>query len=110
VAKTVRYGNRKADILRVLMERAKHGERITYGNLGKRIGGIPATGPWKEVLDDLSRDERAAGRPDIIYLVVSSKTGYPSQIDFKDSRVPTAVQKARADVLTTEIFAFYAAL
>ena len=107
MANAVRYGDRKAEILRVLVEQAKHGERITYGSLGKRVGGIPPTGPWKEVLDDLSRDERGDGRPDITHLVIASKTGYPSQIEFKDSRTPTAAQKARADVLTAEIFAFY---
>jgi hypothetical protein len=101
-----RYGDRKADILRVLVGEARKGKTITYSALGKQVR-IPPTGPWKAVLDELARDEAGKGHPDITHLVIASRTGYPSQIEFEDARRPTPAQKARSDEITGAIFAFY---
>jgi hypothetical protein len=101
------YGDRKEAVLRVLEERAKARALIKYAELGKLVGK-PAIGPWKALLDSISQDEKAAGRPDITHLVVSSATGYPSQIDFEDARSPTALQKAKADEIISKVFAYYA--
>ena len=102
----VQYAGKKAHILSVLVEEAKLGRTITYGQLGKRIG-IPAMGPWKGVLDELGSDETGAGRPDITYLVVKSSTGYPGQIGFEASSTPTSAQRLHADKVIADVWAFY---
>jgi hypothetical protein len=101
-----RYADRKAAILRVLVECAKKRETVTYGKLGKHVG-FPTTGPWNKLLDEISSDELRAGHPDITYLVVSSRSGFPKELRFKALREPTPEQKSYADSLWEEIFDFY---
>ena len=84
----VAYGDRKASILEVLIAEARSKRTIRYGVLGAKIG-IPARGPWKAVLDELGRDEVAAGRPDITYLVVNARTGLPGQIALEPAWHPS---------------------
>ena len=43
---------------------------IFYKELGLLVR-IPAPGPWKEVLNEISQEEKRKGLPDITYLVVS---------------------------------------
>ena len=104
---SVPYADRKPAILTELQKCAKARETITYGRLGA-IVGVPGMGPWKPVLDEMSREETEAGRPDITYLVVSQKTGYPGQIDFKPAKPPTDAQKTVADRVFGAIFGHYA--
>src|SRR6476620_4860500 len=54
---------------------------------------MPVQGPWKSVLDAISREETNQGLPDITFVLVNKSTGYPSQIAFSQSRNPTSEQK-----------------
>jgi hypothetical protein len=67
----------------------------TYGTFAPRVG-MPIQGPWKGVLDVISRAETRQGRPDITFLLVNQRTGYPSQIGFAQSKKPTPQQIAHA--------------
>jgi hypothetical protein len=75
--------------------RARPLKVMTYGELGAGIG-IPARGPWKPILDQIADEEIQLGRPDITYLVVSKKTGYPSQIGRQLAKPPDEKQKMLA--------------
>lgn len=91
VGASVRYADRKDRIRDELRRCAAAGETITYAGLGRAVG-IPAQGPWRPVLDLISREERAASLPDITYLVVNRKTGFSSRFQFKDAQPPTPEQ------------------
>jgi hypothetical protein len=67
----------------------------TYAAFAPRVG-MPVQGPWKGVLDAISREETGQGRPDITFVLVNQRTGYPSQIGFSRSKPPTDKQKAHA--------------
>jgi hypothetical protein len=67
----------------------------TYGTFAPRVG-IPVRGPWKGVLDAISLAETRLGLPDITFVLVNQRTGYPSQIGFTLSKKPTPQQIARA--------------
>jgi hypothetical protein len=102
----VPYEDRIGDIRRVLIEQARARTKITYGKLGLALG-IPARGPWKAVLDELSHAEKAAGRPDITYLVVKASTGYPGQIGFKLADPLSDEQRILADATINEVREYY---
>ena len=72
-----RYGDRKEKIRTVLLQRASEGRTILYSELGSLVG-IPPTGPWKPVLDEISREETGKRLPEITYLVLSKKTKLPA--------------------------------
>ena len=72
-----RYSGRK-DLCRAeLLKIAKAGRKITYAELGRRIG-VPTQGPWRDLLDAICHEEMAAGRPDLTLPVVRASTGFPS--------------------------------
>jgi hypothetical protein len=100
------YGDRKEKIRGVLLERAKAGRTIYYKDLGSLVG-IPTTGPWKPVLDEISHEETAKGLPDITYLVIAAKTNLPAQIGFKSAKPPTAEQRQQAAEVIRGVFAHY---
>jgi hypothetical protein len=102
------YDRRKEDISRILIAAAGNGKVITHTELGTALGG-PARGPWKAVLDEISREEAGAGRPDITYMVVKVSTGYPGQIEFEHADPPTAKQKELSDRIQAEVFKYYGA-
>ena len=82
-------------------------EELDYEKFGALVG-IPTAGPWNPILDKISLAERAAGRPDITYLVVRKRTGYPIQMGlYSQPFTPSAAQKAIADEVFKEIFAYY---
>jgi hypothetical protein len=87
----------KKDLIRsALVKRARERAHIlTYTELG-RIVDIPARGPWKRILDFIAVEEKRQGLPDITFLVVNKRTGYPGQIGFKRADPPTPEQKALA--------------
>src|ERR1043166_1859088 len=89
--------DKKASIYNELVGLAKAQplKTVTYSEFGARVG-IPARGPWKEILDLIAREEVSQGLPDITFLVVNKGTGYPSQIGFTDAKPPSADQKAQA--------------
>ncbi|MBZ9925018.1 hypothetical protein [Mesorhizobium sp. BR1-1-4] len=99
----VSYADRKEAVRAVLKYCAMQHQTVRYGVLGKAVG-IPAQGPWKSLLDEISREET----PDITFLVVN-KDGLSSQIDFKDARPATDKQKGHAADIMEAVFAHYAA-
>jgi hypothetical protein len=100
------YEDREDDIRLALVKMAKGRKKFDYARFGALVG-IPTEGPWNPILDKISLKERAAGRPDITYLVVRKRTGYPVQIEFSPATKPSAAQKAVADEVFKEIFAYY---
>jgi hypothetical protein len=100
------YEDREAEIRQALVKMAKGRKKLDYEKFGALVG-IPTRGPWKSVLDKISLAERAAGRPDITYLAVGKRTGYPTQIEFNPAITPSAAQKDFADEVFKEIFAYY---
>jgi hypothetical protein len=85
---------------------ARGRKKLDYEKFGALVG-IPTKGQWNPILDKISLKERTAGRPDITYLVVRKRTSYPIQIEFEPSTTPSAAQKAVADEVFKEIFAYY---
>lgn len=100
------YGDKEDEIRQALVKMAKSRKKLDYVKFGKLVG-IPTEGPWNPILDRISLKERAAGRPDLTYLVVRKRTGYLIQIEFKPSITPSAAQKAVADQAFKDIFAYY---
>jgi hypothetical protein len=90
------YLEKKEVIRNELLRRAKANpmQRPTYAELGKAVG-IPTQGPWRAVLDAIAKEELAACRPDITFLIQNSK-GYPSRIMFKTKKKPDDKQKSYA--------------
>jgi hypothetical protein len=101
------YQDRKEKIRAVLEKRARGKETIFYSELGALVR-IPATGPWKPVLDAISHEDRGAGRPDITYLVISKKTRLPAQIEFQSAKPPGSEQKQLAHRTIQQVFDYYA--
>lgn len=90
------YSDKRATIRAALLKRAKDSAKtLTYEQFGKLVG-VPTRGPWKPVLDLIAHEETDQGLPDITFLVVQKRTGYPGQIGFKRAVPPSADQKARA--------------
>ena len=91
-----RYIDRKHAIRTELLRCAFEGKFPSYAEFGKRVG-VPAQGPWKPVLDTISREETAAGYPDITFILINKTTKYPGQIGFVSSgRRPSPAQKVLA--------------
>src|ERR1700731_1940980 len=86
------YEDREDEIRQALVKMAKSRKKLDYVKFGELVG-IPTEGPWNPVLDRISLKERAAGRPDLTYLVVRKKTGYPQQIEFEPSIKPSAPKR-----------------
>ncbi len=94
---SIPYINKKALIRNELLKcaKAKTLRVLTYGEFGKRVE-IPARGPWKPILDLIAHEEIDEGLPDITFLIVAKRTGYPGQIGFKPASPPSAAQKDHA--------------
>lgn len=99
----IAYADRKESVRAVLRYCAMQRQTVRYGVLGKAVG-IPARGPWKPLLDEISREET----PDITFLVVN-KDGLSSQIDFKDAKPANDKQKRQAAEIIEAVFGHYAA-
>jgi hypothetical protein len=102
------YGDRKEKVRAILLQLARGGRTIFYAELGLLVG-IPTAGPWKPVLDEISREETTKGLPDITYLVISRKSGLPGQIGFKEAKPPSPAQRQQAATVTEAVFAHYRA-
>jgi hypothetical protein len=74
--------------------------------LGDRAG-IRVRGPWKGVLDAISKEEANSGRPDITFVVINKKTGLPGQIGFKPAEKPSPEQIELARKGLQEVFDEY---
>ncbi len=98
--------DRKITIREELLRRARSGRTISYAQLGELVGFSPR-GPWKPLLDEISREQAEQGLPDITFLVVRSKDGLPGQIDFKPANPPTAEQRQQAQRMIQKVFNHY---
>ena len=89
-----------------LMRLAHAGQITYYGALGAAVGKQARWPLWTHVLERISDDELAKGNPDITDLVLSAKTGWPSRIQFTNSKL-TAQQKQKAQSGLDAVFAHY---
>jgi hypothetical protein len=103
----IAFENRIPAIRSELIELAIDGETTSYKRLSK-IVDMPVRGFWTGVLNQLSREETAAGRPDITHLVINKKTRVTSHIEFESAHKPTDAQRRRHKEILKEIYAFYA--
>ncbi len=106
MVRKIRHLDKKEAIRQELLRCARAGETIFYSELGNRVG-IPPQGPWKPILDVISR-ETAAGDPDITFLVINKQTGLPGQIGFEPAKTPTLEQGRQAERELQRIFDYYA--
>jgi hypothetical protein len=97
---------RKRRIRVTLLKHAMERRTIHYGELGQAVG-MPAQGPWKDILDEIAKEETSQGRPDFTYLVISKQTGLPGQIGFEPAKPPTAAQRKMADDEIQKVFQYY---
>jgi hypothetical protein len=95
------------DIRLSLVNVARQRQTITYATLAGKLGMKSPQGPWKAVLDELSKRETADGRPDITYILVRKGTGYPGQIEFKSANPPSEHQKVVADKIKHDVWEYY---
>lgn len=102
----VRYLDKKEAIREALLKFSRSRETLYYSELG-RLVGIPAQGPWKPILDVISREETGQDRPDITFLLINKSTGLPGQIGFKPAKPPTIEQKEISRAELERIFTFY---
>jgi hypothetical protein len=97
MAKKIRHIDKKdlihAELLKAI--KANPIKKIYYGELGAKTNSGPR-GPSKEVLDCIAEEEKAAGRPDITVILVRRDSGYPGQIDGRQTKKPTPTQMQRA--------------
>ena len=106
MVRKIAHGDRKDAIRAELLLRASEGRTIFYEELGRMLA-IPTRGPWKPVLDEISREETGKGLPDITFLVISKRTGLPGQIGYKPAKPPTAQKRRVADETIQKVFAHY---
>jgi hypothetical protein len=78
----------------------------TYAAFASRVG-MPTQGPWKGILDAISREETRQGLPDITFVLVNKRTGYPSQIGFTQSKNLTPQLKAHARTEVQKVIDYY---
>jgi hypothetical protein len=87
----VRYLDKKSMVRAELIKCACAGKSASYGDFGARVG-IPPQGPWKPLLDQISQEETASGRPDITFLLINKRTRFPGQIGFVRANKPSPDQ------------------
>ena len=85
---------------------AKPMEILFYKDFAPRVG-MNYRGPWRDVLNEISRDETIQGRPDLTYLLRNRKTGYPGQIGFRRAERPSPQQKDTAKIELQKVIDFY---
>ena len=99
---------KRAAIRNALLAHAAAGQFPYYGQLGGPLG-IHARWPlWKLYLDDISRAEKAAGLPDVTWIVRSTRTRLPGQMDFKRVAKPTQSHWDRAKAMVQPVIDKYA--
>ena len=69
---------RKAVIRSELEGRAMMRQTVTYGEVARRVGLVPAG--LGKILDIIKAEETGRRRPDLGCLVVNSKTGFPGNV------------------------------
>lgn len=106
MARGIRYLDRKDRIISELLKVAREGTMISYKDFGPRVG-IPPQGPWRPVLDVISREQTARGLPDITFLLKNQRTRLPGQIGFMNAAKPTPRQRELAKQKLREVFDTY---
>ena len=89
-----------------LIKRAMERRAIFYGELAIEVG-MAAPGPWKDLLDEIAKEETTQARPDFTYLVISKQTGLLGQIGFEPAKPPTQEQRKVADEEIQKVFTYY---
>lgn len=108
ISAPVNYVTDKQRIRTELMKLANAGELTYYGLLGAAVGKHARWPKWKVVLDEIAREELGQGKPDITFLVLNAKTGWPSQIGFTSTHdKPTPVQMRDAQTGLDKVFRLY---
>ena len=102
----IKFADRKEGICAELRRLAKKGQTIYFSELGKKFG-IPRQGPWKPVLDEISREEIGKGLPDLTVLVIAKQCGLPGQLAFKATLPPSPEQRKLANTMIEKVFAYY---
>ncbi len=102
----VLYMDRKEAVRAELLSCARAGKTASYSAVGARVG-IPPQGPWKPLLDVISREETGSGRPDITFVLIRKQTGLPGQNGFSRATPPTDAQKQFARVKLKSVFDTY---
>jgi hypothetical protein len=67
----------------------------TFRAFAARVG-MPIQGPWKPILEVISAEEAAEGRPDVTFLLLHRHTRYPMQIGLVRGNDPTPEQRKLA--------------
>jgi hypothetical protein len=96
-----------AAIRNALLACAKAGTFPSYSQLGAPLGIHPRWPSWKKYLDEISTSERANGRPDLTWIVRSTRTNLPGQMDFKRVTKPDATHRARAKQMVQPVIDTY---
>jgi hypothetical protein len=83
------YEDREDEIRLALVKMAKGRKKLDHEKFGALVA-IPIAGPWNPRLDKISLRERAAGRPDITYLVVKKGRAilYKSNLNHQSNAAP----------------------
>lgn len=86
-----------------LLKLARAGKVTYYTDLGAAVGKPARWTLWKTILDKISYD-----KPDITIIVLSAKTGWPSQIAYKATNgKPTDQQKKFAQDELAKVFGLH---
>ncbi|MEM6604086.1 MAG: hypothetical protein AAF621_08545 [Pseudomonadota bacterium] len=97
---------------KILIERAKQGKSITYGELTRATNGLRSPRFWHSILMQVSRRSKKRYGFDLSILVVSKVTGVPGN-GFGSSLSTNNMQRWAADPhgffeeKTTEIFDYF---
>src|SRR5438874_4852073 len=103
-----KYLNDRKRVRSELIRLACAGELTYYGLLGTAVGKHPRWPQWKRVLDEISYAEARQQMPDITFLVLNAKTGWPSQIGFESTdNKPTPEQEQKARTELDKVFRHY---
>ena len=70
--------DRKAVVRSELERRARAGQTVTYGEIARKVGLVPAG--LGKILDIIKAEEAGRRRPDLGCLVVNAKTGLPGYV------------------------------
>lgn len=98
----------KAKIRAELFRCAISGKFMTYTQFFNRIkpGAKMGNFPYQRHFDQIAKEERSHGYPDITFLIYSAE-GYPRQIDFRPANPPDAKQKRSIRRGTEELIKLY---
>ena len=98
----------KAQICAELFRCAIGGKFLTYTEFFNRIrpGATMGNFPYQTHFDEIAKEERSLGYPDITFLV-HGVSGYPHQVDFRPASPPDAQQKDSVRKGADEIIRLY---